>query len=183
MNYTEQILPFNENLKYRFNEKYALLEDWIGKGIKYVRVVLQDDKSEIIHFSGTTNNLSNILNPTFQDIYDMIGSIDENKFSILKTLYNRVSPDLILSIIDTPCNAKNKYLSTLLQESNGYMLYAHQFEDFLKKYLELSNDEAVEFRKLWNKKSIKNREILIQSNFYYLIESRMPQYFVFHKVS
>ena len=63
------------------------------------------------------------------------------------------------------------------------MLYAHQFEDFLKKYLELSNDEAVEFRKLWNKKSIKNREILIQSNFYYLIESRMPQYFVFHKVS
>lgn len=183
MMFIEQIIPFSENLKFKFNEKLDLLEDWMGKGIKYVRVVLEEDDNKIVHFSGTSNNKSNIIYPTFQDLYEMIKVVNENNFSILKTLYNRVHPDLILSIINTPYKTKNKYLLALLKESNGYMLYTHQFEDFLKKYLDLNDNESIDFRRNWNKKSIKKRELLIQSEFYYLIESRMPQYFLFHKIS
>jgi hypothetical protein len=65
MNYLEQILPFNENLKYRFNEKYSLIQEWVNTGVKYVRVVLDEENDKIIHFSGTSNN-STIINPTFQ---------------------------------------------------------------------------------------------------------------------
>jgi hypothetical protein len=183
MNYFEQILPFNENLKYRFNEKYSLIQEWVNTGIKYVRVVLDEENDKIIHFSGTTNNSSNIINPTFQDLFEMIITFNENNLSILKTLYNRVEPDLILTIINKPLNCKERYLGELLKESNGYLIYAHQLERFTRKYLNLTESESVELRRDWNKKSIKKREVLIQSDFYYFIESRMPQYFVFQKES
>lgn len=183
MNYLEQILPFNENLKYRFNEKNSLIQEWVNTGIKFVRVVLDEENDKIIHFSGTSNNSSNIINPTFQDLFEMIRTVDDNNLSILKTLYNRVEPDLILTIINKPLNSKERYLSELLKESNGYLIYAHQFEGFCRKYLNLTEGESIELRRDWNKKFIKKREVLIQSEFYYLIESRMPQYFVFQKES
>jgi hypothetical protein len=40
---------------------------------------------------------------------------------------------------------------------------------------------ATNLRKDWNKKSVRKREPLIQSEHYFLIESKMPQYFVFNK--
>ena len=68
-----------------------------------------------------------------------------------------------------------------MSESNGHMIYHHQLEDFVRKYMGLDTTQAIELRKSWNKKLIKERERLIQSESFYLIESRMPQYFVFRK--
>jgi hypothetical protein len=77
---------------------------------------------------------------------------------------------------------KTQYLINLLSESNGYMIYHHQFEDFVKKYMGLDTKQSMELRRSWNKKLIKERERLMQNETFYLIEGRMPQYFVFNKV-
>ena len=181
MMFIEQVIPFNENLKYKYVAKSDLINEWIGKGIKFIRVVLDEEKDDIIHFSGTSSNNSTIINPTFQDLYELIFKKNDNNYCILKSLYNRVEPDIILNIINNPKPVKSDYLKNLLSESNGYIIYHHQLEDFVRKYMGLDTTQSIEMRKSWNKKLIKERERLIQSESFYLIESRMPQYFVFKK--
>ncbi len=182
MMFVEQIIPFSENLKYKYEAKSDLINEWIGKGIKFIRIVYDEEKHDIIHFSGTSSNNSNIINPTFQDLYELMIKKNDNNLSILKSLYNKVEPDLILTIINKPKLVKNEYLKNLLSESNGYLIYHHQFEDFVTKNMGLDTKQSLELRRSWNKKLIKQREKLIQNDSFYLIEGRMPQYFVFKKV-
>jgi len=42
-----------------------------------------------------------------------------------------------------------------------------------------TSNAAIELTYDWNKKVIKQRELLIQCDDYYLIENKMPQYFLF----
>ena len=182
MIFLEQIIPFSENLKYKYEAKTDLINEWIGKGIKFIRVVYDEEKDDVIHFSGTSSNNSTIINPTFQDLYELMVKKNDNNLSILKSLYNKVEPDLLLNIINTPKMVKTEYLINLLSESNGYMIYHHQFEDFVTKYMGLDIKQSMELRRSWNKKLIKERERLMQNETFYLIEGRMPQYFVFNKV-
>lgn len=181
MMFIEQVIPFNENLKYKYVAKSDLINEWIGKGIKFIRVVHDEEKDDIIHFSATSSNNSTIINPTFQDLYELIVNKSDDNYSILKSLYNRVDPNKILNVINNSKSVKTEYLKNLLSESNGYLIYHHQFEDFVSKYLNLDTYQSIDLRKSWNKKLIKERERLIQSESFYLIEGRMPQYFVFQK--
>ena len=182
MHFIEQVLPMGENLKYQFQSKSELITEWLETGIKFIRVVSDEDQDEIIHFSGTTSDRSTIINPTFQDLYELMVKKNDKNISILKSLYNKVEPDLLLSIINKPKIVKSEYLTNLLNESNGYMIYHHQFEDFVNNYMGLDTKQSMELRRSWNKKLIKEREKLIQNESFYLIEGRMPQYFVFSKV-
>lgn len=183
MHFIEQVLPLGENLKYQFQSKSELITEWLETGIKFIRVVSDEDNDEIIHFSGTTSNCSTIINPSFQDMYELITHKSNNNMSILKSLYNRIEPTLLMTIINHPKITKNKFLINLLSDSNGYMIYNYQFEEFVKEQLGLDTEKSIEFRRSWNKKSIKQRELLMQHDSYYLLETRMPQYFVFNKVS
>jgi hypothetical protein len=167
MVFSEQIIPFSENLKYKYEAKSDLINEWVNKGIKFIRVVYDEEKDDIIHFSGTSSNNSNIINPTFQDLYELMEKKNE--------------PDLLLTIINKPKLVKNEYLKNLLSESNGYLIYNHQFENFVTKNMGLDTQQSWELRRSWNKKLIKERERLIQSESFYLIEGRMPQYFVYCK--
>jgi hypothetical protein len=181
MVFSEQIIPFSENLKYKYEAKSDLINEWVNKGIKFIRVVYDEEKDDIIHFSGTSSNNSNIINPTFQDLYELMEKKNDNNLSILKSLYNKVEPDLLLTIINKPKLVNNEYLKNLLSESNGYLIYNHQFENFVTKNMGLDTQQSWELRRSWNKKLIKERERLIQSESFYLIEGRMPQYFVYCK--
>lgn len=182
MHFIEQVLPLGENLKYQFQSKSELITEWLETGIKFIRVVSDEDQDEIIHFSGTTSDRSTIINPTFQDMYEMIANKSKENLSILKSLYNRVDPNIIMTIINKPRLTKNKFLVNLLSDSNGYLIYHHQFEDFVRMHLGLDLKQSTEFRRSWNKKLIRERERLMQNDSFYLIEGRMPQYFVFNKV-
>jgi uncharacterized protein YbaP (TraB family) len=182
MVFSEQIIPFSENLKYKYEAKSDLINEWVNKGIKFIRVVYDEEKDDIIHFSGTSSNNSNIINPTFQDLYELMEKKNDNNLSILKSLYNKVEPELLLNIINKPKMVKTQYLINLLSESNGYMIYHHQFEDFVRMHMSLDLKQSLELRRSWNKKLIKERERPMQNETFYLIEGRMPQYFVFNKV-
>ena len=84
MMFIEQVIPFNENLKYKYVAKSDLINEWIGKGIKFIRVVLDEEKDDIIHFSGTSSNNSTIINPTFQDLYELILKKNDNNYCSLR---------------------------------------------------------------------------------------------------
>jgi hypothetical protein len=105
---------------------------------------------------------------------------DQNK-AIMNALKEVVSPDIILTIINKPLTTNNLYIRELLSDSNGYLIYKHQLERFIMDKLGYSPEAALELRRNWNKKSIRGREPLIQSEHYFLIENKMPQYFVFDK--
>ncbi len=82
-------------------------------------------------------------------------------------------------MLNTPLYSKNQYIQNLLEQSNGYLIYKHQLDQFIMDKIGLNTEAAIQLREDWNKKSVRQRERLIQSEHYYLIESKMPQYFVF----
>ena len=73
------------------------------------------------------------------------------------------------------------YLIELLKDSNGYLIYQHQLEKFIQDNIGYNKDKAIGLMRSWNKKIIKEREVIFTNTNYYLIENRMPFYFVFKK--
>ena len=52
-------------------------------------------------------------------------------------------------------------------------------QQFIVDKMGYTSNAAIELTNDWNKKVIKQRELLIQCDDYYLIENKMPQYFLF----
>ena len=182
MRYVEMILSVDDASIIKFPKLVDTVKQWTMSGVRFIRLVTDTVKPDyIIHFSGSSNDPLNSNVPSFNDLYEKIKEPDAQKVGILKAIYNHVSPDIILKIINNPLQSKNEYLHNLLESSNGYLIYKHQFEQFIMDKLGLSQQAAIAFTQEWNKKSIRKREPLIQSEHYFLIESRMPQYFVFDK--
>ncbi len=118
---------------------------------------------------------------TYIELEQGIKLVTDQNLIILKVLEDKVSPEVILTIINKPLTTNNLYIRELLAESNGYLIYNHQLEQFIMDKLGFTPEAAKELRRDWNKKSIRKREPLIQSDSYFLIENKMPQYFVFDK--
>ena len=182
MKYVEMVLSIEDAAIIRFPRIVEKMKDWSKRGIKFIRLVTDGVRPDyILHFSGSSIDPLKANTPSFNELYDRIKEPTTQKLTILKALYNHVSPEIITTIINTPIASNNKYIQGLLAESNGYLIYKHQLEQFIMDKLNYSQAAAMELRRDWNKKSIRQREILIQSDDYYLIENKMPQYFVFEK--
>lgn len=182
MKYVEMILSVEDASIIKFPTIVDKVKEWASNGIRFIRLVTDTVKPDyIIHFSGSSNNPVKSSAPSFNELYEKVKDPNTQNITILKALYNHVSPEIILTIINSPLSSKNAYIQGLLAESNGYLIYKHQLEQFIMDKLGLDAAAATTLRKDWNKKSVRKREPLIQSEHYFLIESKMPQYFVFDK--
>jgi hypothetical protein len=182
MKYVEMILSVEDASIIKFPTIVDKVKEWASNGIRFIRLVTDTVKpDDIIHFSGSSNNPVKSTAPSFNELYEKVKDPSAQNITILKALYNHVSPEIILTIINSPLSSKNAYIQALLAESNGYLIYKHQLEQFIMDNLGLDAAAATTLRKDWNKKSVRKREPLIQSEHYFLIESKMPQYFVFDK--
>jgi len=182
MKYVEMILSVEDASIIKFPTIVDKVKEWASNGIRFIRLVTDTVKPDyIIHFSGSSNNPVKSTAPSFNELYEKVEDPNAQNITILKALYNHVSPEIILTIINSPLSSKNAYIQGLLAESNGYLIYKHQLEQFIMDNLGLDAAAATTLRKDWNKKSVRKREPLIQSEHYFLIESKMPQYFVFNK--
>jgi len=182
MKYVEMILSVEDASIIKFPTIVDKVKEWASNGIRFIRLVTDTVKpDDIIHFSGSSNNPVKSSAPSFNELYEKVKDPNVQNITILKALYNHVSPEIILTIINSPLSSKNTYIQGLLAESNGYLIYKHQLEQFIMDKLGLDAAAATTLRKDWNKKSVRKREPLIQSEHYFLIESKMPQYFVFDK--
>jgi hypothetical protein len=182
MNYTESFVPITDPILKQFNSYTEELELWANKGIKYIRYVIDKNNPVLpIHFSGTTYNEAIIKKKSFNELSELITSKSHQNLTILKSLYNRVDEIELLKIINQPFISNNKYLIELLKDSNGYLIYQYQLEKFIQDNIGYNMDKAIGLRRSWNKKVIKEREVIFTNTNYYLIENRMPFYFVFKK--
>jgi len=180
MKYVEMILSIDDANIIQFPTLLDRVVKWKEQGIKFIRMVTDAIRpSEVIHLSGASNKQHVSTKLTFNDIYDAIKQPTEQNFTILKCLYNKVDSEIILKIINTPISSNNKYIMELLYQSNGYMIYKHQMQQFIVDKMGYTSNAAIELTNDWNKKVIKQRELLIQCDDYYLIENKMPQYFLF----
>lgn len=180
MKYVEMILSVDDASIIKFPSVVEKVKDWASNGVKFIRLVTDSVKPDyIIHFSGSSYDPLKSTMPSFNELFEKVKDPNEQNVRILKTLYSHVSPELILSMLNTPLYSKNQYIQNLLEQSNGYLIYKHQLDQFIMDKIGLNMEDAIQLREDWNKKSVRQRERLIQSEHYYLIESKMPQYFVF----
>jgi len=157
------------------------LNQWVEAGVKTICVVLDsEDNNRIVHFSGSSDEKKSEVKSTFNNLYHQIVGLTKDKLTILKSLYNHVSGDEVLVIT-------NKRISTdilfdNLEESNGYLIYHHQLEYFLITEMGFDEKEAIELRKFWNRKIIREKVKVISNKNYHKLKGSMPFEFTFNKV-
>lgn len=168
-----------------YSKKYSnLIKQWFDVGITFIKYVIdKNNPDELVHITGSAFFDPSLKGETYSDIYNLINCKSKNNLTILNSLYNRVSGAEIIRIINQPIHSTNKYLSELLADSNGYLIYHNQFESFIERKMGYSAEEALRLRRSWNKKVIREREIIITNEHYWMIETRKPLYFTFKKNS
>lgn len=180
MKFIEKFLPINDTSLNLFDSHSEDIKEWINVGVKYVRYVVNEENPKIpIHFSGTSINEKSNGRLLYGELFNRIANKSSQNVTILNSLYNRVPGEEIIRIINQPIHTTKKYLSELLADSNGYMIYHHQLESFISDLMGYSKEDAKRLRRSWNKKVIGDREVLITNENYWLIETRMPLYFTF----
>lgn len=178
----------------RFNETYYSIYDssikhlvpksidlmqWVGAGVKHLCVVLDTQKNDqLIHFSGITIVDSN---PSFNDLYEQIRDLTEDKLTMLVSLYNHVNGGEILEITNT--ENINGIMFEYLRSTNGYLIYHHQFERFLENEMGYEEQVAIELRKSWNKKVVNKKVQIMSNENFNKLENLMPYVFTFSKVT
>ena len=183
MKYIEKLIPITDNALLQFKSHSDELKEWSEKGIKYIRYVVDKNEPEMpIHFSGTSMKEFNKGKMLYNDLYEKIIDKTDSNITILKSLYNRVPETELLHVINHPVTPNDNYFKTLLSESNGYLIYKYQLEAFIEDKMGYSREEAVMLRQGWNKKVIRDREVIMTDEHYYLIENKMIFYFVFSKM-
>jgi Ran GTPase-activating protein (RanGAP) involved in mRNA processing and transport len=173
MKYVEMILSIDDANIIQFPSLLDRVVKWKEQGIKFIRMVTDTIRpSEVIHLSGASNKQHVSTKLTFNDIYDAIKQPTEQNFTILKCLYNKVDSEIILKIINTPISSNNKYIMELLHQSDGYMIYKHQMQQFIvDKMGDVERMNYVSSNPMLNKISLG---LSIQS----LMEKRNQQYFM-----
>lgn len=180
MRFKEKIYPiFDDSINYILLENIDL-KQWVDAGVKNICVVLDSHENDrMVHVSGSSSDDNNRLNLSFNDLYDQIVDLTEDKLSILTSLYNRVDADEILVI--TNSSNINGCFFEYLSESNGYLIYHHQMEYFLLNEMGFDEKESIELRKSWNKKVVGEKEKVISNTNYNKLVGLMPFDFVFLK--
>jgi len=157
------------------------LKQWVDAGVKNICVVLDSHENDrLVNFSGISSDENISLRLSFNDLYDQIVDLTEEKLSILTSLYNRVDADEILVIMNN--SNIHGYFFQYLSESNGYLIYHHQMECFLLNEMGFDEKESIELRKSWNRKIIREKEKVISNKNYHKLKGLMPFEFVFKKM-
>ncbi len=152
-------------------------------GVKQIKIVLDNHQNDrLVHFSGSSSIDDKLsMNISFNELYEQIIDLSDDKLSLLASLYNRLKGNAILRIINT-INKNGNYLE-ILSESNGHLIYHHQLEFFLISEMGFSEKEAIELRKSWNKKVVSEKEKIFSNKNFYKLDGLMPFEFVFKKIN
>ena len=107
MTFQERVLPIDHFELFNFPSIKELILEWQKQGLKYVRIVINDSvTNNIIHISGLSFDENQSLKPTFSDLYDLLKIKDEITITMLMSLYNKISADLLLNMLNTQIKSK-----------------------------------------------------------------------------
>ena len=117
--------------------------------------------------------------PPFKEVLMQLPELNFDSILFALTLYGTDSNQNPIDIINTSKKFKSiPLIDDILKPTNGYVLFAHQFEQIYSRIPSASEIEIVTLRKDWNKKKpdaiefAKQTEITPGLNFYDLLIER-----------
>lgn len=150
MQFIELLINIDDVKLLAFTSKIQLFNEWKKSGTRHIHVVYHKENIDnILHCSG-------VINIEEYEMYfeDYVNRFVHNSQSlnILAATYQLYSKEAIKKIITTKLNDTNEFINQLLRESNGYLIYKHQFEELMKSQFNIDQNEAIFYRSDWNKK-------------------------------
>ena len=88
----------------------------------------------------------------FNDLFDFLNINNNNDFTLLVSLYNKIYNHKLIDIITHPVIDPSPIINKILKVSNGYLIFHHQLEWILKHLFQVSDSVAMTMRRNWNKK-------------------------------
>jgi len=147
----------------------------------FIYIVKENQNNNVVFWSIISSIEKINIVHEFNTLFNRINIKSEDNIKLLISFYQRVNSEDLVSIINNPYSIQDDYLNEFLKESNGYLIYRHQFENLLIDRFGFSNQDAINMRKDWNlKRYAKIEELKINPNFIPIIK-RMPFYFVISK--
>jgi hypothetical protein len=117
--------------------------------------------------------------PPIKEVLMQLADLNFDSILFALTLYGTASNQNPLDIINSSQKFKSiPLIDDILKPTNGYILFAHQFEQIYSRIPSASEIEIVTLRKDWNKKKpeaieiIKQTEIIPGLSFYDLLIER-----------
>jgi len=181
MKYQELILNAKDSVLQNFPEIIRGIDSLDIMEEDLIHIVKDNEDNKLVYWSMISSIEKINIKLTFNAIYDRIKIKSEDNISILTSFYQRVRPEEIVEVINNPFREQDAYLDELLKESNGYLIYRHQFEKILTDKLSFSDQDAVALRKAWNIKRHSKIEKLKKDPYFLHVSKRMCFYFVISK--
>ena len=125
-------------------------------------VYLNGDIAKYVHYCPSYDDISTDAGYSlpFEHIYDRIDNGDEDLLLLLVSLYGLMDAEELLAALKArPAFPPDPLLDSICKSSNGYLIYREQIEELYMHLTLCDNDEAVKFRRDWNKKKPSSREI------------------------
>jgi len=117
--------------------------------------------------------------PSFKEVLMQLPELNFDSILFALTLYGTASNQNPLDIINSSKDFKSiPLIDDILKPTNGFVLFAHQFEQIYSRIPCASETEVVTLRKDWNKKKpeaielVKQTEIILGLSFYGLLLER-----------
>lgn len=161
MNIKEIIVAEDHKLFYDFNRIYPQISVWKSNGItRWHFVYLNDDPNKCIHMAGFSANMEP-KELGFALVFNALKRKHYADLLLLATYYGHMDNQQLVDKI----NQQKKPIDSLTQllfneSSNGYLAYAHQLEQIYSTITGATSNEAVQFRRDWNKK----KDVLISQS-------------------
>lgn len=125
-------------------------------------VFLNGDMVRYLHYRPSYHDLSTDpgYNLSFEHIYDSIDNCNEGLLLLLVSLYGMMDANALLAALTAkPDFLPDPLLDDICKTSNGYLIYREQIEALYMHVTQCDENEAVKFRKDWNKKNTAGRTI------------------------
>lgn len=153
MKINEAIVSEGDKLFNVFKRIRPRISEWSANGVNHWHFIyLNDDPNQCIHMSGFSENIES-KELQFKSVLDAVKRKHYSDLLLLVTFYGHIHNELLINKINTPKVPIDALTEILFNEtSNGYLAYAHQLEQIYATLTGATFNEAITFRRDWNKK-------------------------------
>ncbi len=160
MKITEIIISEDDKHFKTFYKIQPKISEWIENGVnRWHFIYINNDPHQCIHMAGFTENIApKELN--FKHVFNAIKRKNYSDLLLLLTYYGHMNNSLLIDKINQPKIPIDNLTNLLFNEtSNGYLAYAYQLEQVYSTLTGATANEAIHFRRDWNKKKHTTMEI------------------------
>ena len=163
---------FSVNEKYEAKKLLSLiyLEELTEEYDNHCIVFIKDNiPIPIINISSDSSIRQSIEDKNFKKTLLELPEITYESLLLFTSLFFKVENHKLINLFQYKNNLPPVELEYLFKDSFGYLIYSHQLEQLYMMITNCGLEEAVDFRRSWNKKNaltrIASQQILINNNY------------------